>query len=353
MENGAEDGLEMRAVPINSFEEDEEYVDFEKGARPHAAADADVDGEYGERTLAPRTVTKDIDASFYRASVMRQNRLFGVGVFVLAGMFVAAYFLMGLSFTPSNIGIFGDESSMRGGSGDVGLDADNAKTQSIVDEEVVELEESEHWGEMGNTKEDDIKAKILDRIKSHDKVGKHDWVFDEDWWEEHAPDMDVSKMTEKTKREYIRMKNKEEQLKMRCKKHPDNAKCGDGGKVVTDLESIKEKLAHHYDIFHKDEHGAAGVADAAENGPGDVANDENNEAGVPTTEVISEGTSPGGADGVAENVVDEVAEDPEETEQPADDVAGGGGQDEGQIQTSIVGEFTVMEQVGHDSSSFV
>ena len=117
MENGAEeDGVEIRAVSIDSFSlsfnKDDEYIDECSGGRSRA------DGEYSKRTLTPWTVTKDNAPSLYRESVMRQNRLFGVSVFVLAGMFVAAYFMMGLSFSPSNIGIFGDESSMRGGSGE-------------------------------------------------------------------------------------------------------------------------------------------------------------------------------------------------------------------------------------------
>ena len=65
------------------------------------------------------------DAEGYRASIRRQNRFVGASILVIAGMFFAAYVIMGLSFTPSNIGIFGDESSMKGGSGEVGLDADN------------------------------------------------------------------------------------------------------------------------------------------------------------------------------------------------------------------------------------
>ena len=120
MENGAEeDGVEMRAVSIDSFplsfDEKDEYVDESNGGKSRAD---DEDGEYGERTLSPRTVTKDNAPSLYRESLTRQNRLFGVSVFVLAGLFVTAYFLMGLSFSPNNIGIFGDETSMRGGSGE-------------------------------------------------------------------------------------------------------------------------------------------------------------------------------------------------------------------------------------------
>jgi len=47
------------------------------------------------------------DAEGYRASIRRQNRFVSATMLVIAGMFIAAYFIMGLSFTPSNIGIFG------------------------------------------------------------------------------------------------------------------------------------------------------------------------------------------------------------------------------------------------------
>jgi hypothetical protein len=482
MENGAEeDGMEMRAVSIDSFplsfEEDEEYADESSGGMSRDAAAHDRDGDYGERTLAPRTVTKDNAPSIYRESVTRQNRLFGVGVFALAGLFVAAYVLMGLSFSPSNIGIFGDESSMRGGSGErtidvdpvvrffspdvaspscvgycrefrsglmpasctaclfrsvplcaktgeVGLDADNAETQSMVDSEVIEMEESEHWGEMGDAKAAK-KAKAMDSIRNHDEVGKHNWVEDKDWWEEFAPDMDPSKMTENHASEYYKLKRKEERLKRRCERHPDD-KCEDGGKVAADLDSIREKLAHHYDEYHKDEQGAAddaaggAVVDgttpggAGGVGTGEVAEDEDGGAGDPP-EAVAEGTSPGGedaeetsapdgADGLAEdaaaNEAGEVAKDAD-AEKPADDVDEGepspGGEDaeetsapdgadglaedaaaneagevvkdadaekpaddvdegepvEAPIQKSIVNEYTVLEQVGHDPSSFV
>ena len=279
------------------------------------------------------------------------------------------------------------------------------------------MEESEHWGEMGNTKAAK-KAKAMDLIKNHDMVGKHNWVEDEDWWKKHAPDMDVSNMSEEKASEYYKLKKKEERLKKRCERHPDD-KCKDGGKVATDLDSIREKLAHHYDELHKDEQGpadpasaeavagetppdgaggaadadedeaggvdddedeaggpteavagetspdgAGGAADADEDEAGDVEDDED-EAGGPT-EAVAEGTSPGGeeteetsapdgadgvADAVAANEAGEVTKDTE-AEQPADDYD----EDEpveGSIQNRIVDEYTVLDQVGHDSSSFV
>ena len=53
----------------------------------------------------------------YRTLVRRQNCFFGVSVLSVTVVFIAAYLLMGLSFTPANIGIFGDESSRKGESG--------------------------------------------------------------------------------------------------------------------------------------------------------------------------------------------------------------------------------------------
>ncbi len=93
--------------------------------------------------------------------------------------------------------------------GEVGLDADNAETQSIVDSEVIEMEESGNWGEMGNSKAAK-KAKGMDLIKNHEMVGKHNWFEDKDWWKKHALDMDVSNMSEKQAGEYYKLKKKEE-----------------------------------------------------------------------------------------------------------------------------------------------
>lgn len=68
-----------------------------------------------KRTLP--TTSSTTNSFEYRTSVRRQNCFFGVSVLSLTMAFIAAYLLMGLSFTPSNIGIFGDESTRKGGSG--------------------------------------------------------------------------------------------------------------------------------------------------------------------------------------------------------------------------------------------
>lgn len=170
------------------------------------------------------------DAESFRASIRRQNRFVSATMLVIAGMFIVAYFIMGLSFTPSNIGIFGDESSMKGGSGEVGLDADNGVTQSIVDKEVIELEKSEGKLEGEIT--------VFDKMEEHDNVGKHSWVEDKDWWKDHAPDIDVSSMTHEQKKEYTKMIEKAKNLTRRCEKHPEDEKC------QISLTKIQEKLAH-------------------------------------------------------------------------------------------------------------
>jgi glutamine cyclotransferase len=157
---------------------------------------------------------------------------------VIAGMFIAAYFIMGLSFTPSNIGIFGDESSMKGGSGEVGLDADNGVTQSIVDEEVIELEKSEGKSSEGQA------ITVFDKMEEHDNVGKHSWVEDNNWWKDHAPDIDVSSMTHEQKKEYKKMIEKSKNLTRRCEKHPDDEKC------LISLTKIQEKLAHQSAVIN-------------------------------------------------------------------------------------------------------
>ena len=117
------EGMEMQEVSVHSSSDsDDEYsVEIEEGS-----SSLDLENEYGEQTIAPRTITKSniskADGNsndFYKTTVRRQNCCFGLSIISFAGLFIAAYFYMGMSFTPSNIGIFGDESSMKGGSGKI------------------------------------------------------------------------------------------------------------------------------------------------------------------------------------------------------------------------------------------
>lgn len=97
-----------------SDEDDDDFSIEEEEATTQY--DVDVDSEYGEQTLTPNVITKE---DVYRTTVRRQNCCFGISMITFAGLFVAAYFVMGLSFSPSNIGIFGDESALKGSSGEL------------------------------------------------------------------------------------------------------------------------------------------------------------------------------------------------------------------------------------------
>ena len=116
-----EGDMEMREVSVHSTSSDEYSVEIEEGS-----SSLDLENEYGEQTIIPRTVSKSNISTadghsneFYKTTVKRQNCCFGLSMISFAGLFIAAYFYMGMSFTPSNIGIFGDESSMKGGSGKI------------------------------------------------------------------------------------------------------------------------------------------------------------------------------------------------------------------------------------------
>eukprot|EP00986_Skeletonema_menzelii_P003211 scaffold967_cov148-Skeletonema_menzelii.AAC.5 len=286
----------------SSNEYDLEMVDVEDPVYSSGDEDFDTtDSEYGEadsqheRTLTPNIVTANSSAAkadFYRTSMRRQNICFGSTVFLVVGMFIAAYFYMDISFSPSNVGIFGDELAMKGASGEVGLDADNAETQQIIDEEIIELEETGQWGE--NAKE--VRSKIDDIIFDKDRIGEHEWVEDSNWWKDNIGNMDVSvqycttcfrnsliftlpiycnscifcnyishlqisNMTKKEAKAYKQIMKKEERRKKKNKKEEEkNAKAAKKGKVgkpekkegfVGDIDDIKQKLANR----HHDSHG--------------------------------------------------------------------------------------------------
>ncbi|KAK1739185.1 glutaminyl-peptide cyclotransferase [Skeletonema marinoi] len=249
----------------NSNEYDLEMVDVEDPAYSSDEDDFDTtDSEYGEdslheRTLTPNTVTDNSSAAkagFYRTSMQRQNICFGSTVFLVVGMFIAAYFYMDISFSPSNVGIFGDELAMKGASGEVGLDADNAETQEIIDEEIIELEETGHWGENGK----EVRSKIDDLIFDKDKIGEHKWVEENDWWKNNIGNMDISNMTKAELKAYKKIKKKEEHKKKKQHKEEEKqakaAKNGKKGKPnkkkghLEDIDDIKQKLANRHHESH-------------------------------------------------------------------------------------------------------
>ncbi len=133
----------------------------------------------------------------------------------------------------------------------MGLDADNAKSQEIVDEEVFEVEYSEEFGDVTNTKLP--REKITDEFHlGQDEVGKHPWVENKDWWKKHAPSLDTTNMTDEQKQQFVKMEKKNNHMKKKmlqlCRKNPESAECKKASamKGNLDLKSIKDKLANHY-----------------------------------------------------------------------------------------------------------
>eukprot|EP00970_Alexandrium_tamarense_P001449 scaffold145_cov195-Alexandrium_tamarense.AAC.93 len=280
--------------PPMSFSDDEHSFDDNDGPP------SDLDSEYGD-VGNDNGVTKEHSMKpknrhdFYRASIRRQNCCFGSSMVTLAGLFVAAYFVMGLSFTPSNIGIFGDESTMK--AGEVGIDADNAETQEIIDTEITELEKAGKWGEHAKDKHSKINKNMKDLTKNRDSIGEKSWVEKKQWWAEHKDDLDESKMTKKEKHIADRMKvsdgvaliivscvlmqNQEQKQEDRLKKQEERQKKkNDRGQQhgkdkehkhgwgkqntkadgTTEIDSIVDKLANHYNF--------TGTGSGKENFPG-------------------------------------------------------------------------------------
>ena len=113
-------------------------------------------------------------------------------------------------------------------------------------------------------------------IMGNDKVGYKPWVENKDWWKDHEQDMDTSNMSKKELKEYEQMQKRIKRKKRHCMKFPNEPACQGymhqiGGEGATDLGSIREKLANHYD------HEATGDAkehfptpmDAVDNAEGD------------------------------------------------------------------------------------
>jgi hypothetical protein len=126
------EGLELPAASLaySRSNEDEYIVDLDEDRSNNDDDDDDDEfsssenGNGGFHSLSspskmkrPLPTTSTTKSFEHRASVRRQNCFFGVSVISLTMAFIAAYLFMGLSFTPANIGIFGDESTRKGGSG--------------------------------------------------------------------------------------------------------------------------------------------------------------------------------------------------------------------------------------------
>lgn len=215
----------------------------------------DLDSEYGEVT------EEAMPTGFYKSSVRRQNCFFGISLMQIVAAFIGAYFLMDMSFTRSNVGLFGDEVFMEGSSGEVGIDALNAEVQEIVDEEITELEEAGGWGE--NAKKVEQSSPLHELISNRNKIGENSWTEAKQWWVENENHLDLSTMTKKEKRIANRFRQKEKAQKRKeerekriedRKKNKNNNKGkgrikGQGAAAnATDLDMLTDKIARHYNF---------------------------------------------------------------------------------------------------------
>jgi hypothetical protein len=151
--------------------------------------------------------------------------------------------------------------------GEVGIDADNAEVQEIIDEEIVELEEAGNWGD--NAKTIDSNERFKELIKIRDKVGVNNWTEQKQWWLDNKDHLDESHMTAREKRIANRFKQQEQRQKKiqeRKKKEREKArekrnnnkgngkgqnnKEGEAAADATDLDLITEKISKHYNFTH-------------------------------------------------------------------------------------------------------
>ncbi|KAL9187792.1 hypothetical protein ACHAXT_006170 [Thalassiosira profunda] len=345
MEHDDDHDVEMVVVEYSSSDEDSD-------------SDSNVDSEYGEpgeHVVRPRVVTEKSPVAkheFYQAAVRRQNCFFGLSMVTVAGLFLAAYFFMGLSFTPSNIGIFGDESALKGGAGEVGLDADNSQTEEIVDEEVVAMEESGSKA-----------AKRAKREKEfphiHDKVGQgKEWVENKNWWKKHAEEMDTSHMSKHEKKQYEQKMKQFKRMKKRrdkiCKEHPDAIICNKDGD--TDLGSIREKLGKNYNYeatgrgkenFPKGWPKEEGESKRDKQKKDKHKHNHDSDGEEKHKPVHKPDEHDNGAEEIKEEIQKQIRDKPvaEAPEEKAKEP-------EVKLPHTIVNTFTVLEKVDHDPSSF-
>jgi hypothetical protein len=111
-EYDADSDLPSDPMHIAALGSDDEY-----DIREHNHMD-DLDSEYGEVEIEEDTDKPSLPRGYYKKYVRRQNFFFGISLMHIVAAFIAAYFLMDMSFTRSNIGIFGDEVQMEGSSGE-------------------------------------------------------------------------------------------------------------------------------------------------------------------------------------------------------------------------------------------
>ena len=265
--------------------------------------------------------------------------------------------------------------------GEVGLDADNAASQEIVDKEIVDLEKAGDFGEEGSKadKRKKHKQKMKEMLEKEglgrkDGIGKHDWVENKNWWKKNAPDLDTSTMTKKEIKTYEKEMKKEKRKQKKherlCKQNPDDKSC-QGNTEGLDLDSIKEKLDHyHYEsvgdakenlpIAH-DEMGKVALKRYCRHFPEDekcqdtqkknVSSpvEEDNSGNEDVDEPLDNSAEKDNAEANQKDIVVEEEINAQE-EAPVEDTTVP--EPEQTLPNTIVNTFTVIEQVKHDPSSF-
>ena len=369
-----------RTVPAtmeNGDDQQYEQIETSVSADSDGGFSADeIDSEYGEQVLKPRSAASRVPSNnetySYKSEVRKQNCFFGSSMISVAGLLIAAYFLMGLSFTPANIGIFGDETNMKGSSGEVGLEAANAEMQGIVDKEIMEAEQAgiiDEDGENGGIADTVKRAK--DKVKKTNKaaerfknlidnkneVGENDWVEKKDWWKIHDSDFDTDQMSKEDQRAWKASVKRQKQMKRRCKKEPTLEECSNKD-LITSLTDIRDKLVKHYnyEATGSGKESSPAPKDDADRGGHDHQKHDSTGAAEPTGE---EEDSTGKVQDDAETeIADEQTDTKEEvvTEPAAeeDESSTGSHQDSGTdvVQSTISDAFEVIKQVKHDRLSF-
>ena len=258
--------------------------------------------------------------------------------------------------------------------GEVGLDADNAASQEIVDKEIVDLEKAGDFGEEGSKadKRKKHKQKMKDMLEKEglgrkDGIGKHDWVENKNWWKKNAPDLDTSTMTKKEIKTYEKEMKKEKRKQKKherlCKQNPDDKSC-QGNTEGLDLDSIKEKLDHyHYEstgdakenvpIAHNEEMSKVALKRYCRHFPEDEKCQDTQKKNVssPAEEVDSEPENKEDSNQQDTNAEEENEEaNDDKQEAPVEETTVP--EPEQTLPNTIVNTFTVIEQVKHDPSSF-
>lgn len=251
--------------------------------------------------------------------------------------------------------------------GEVGLDADNAQTQAIIDEEIIEVEEAGLFGENGKnarTKASKVHNTMKDLVKNHNAVGKNEWVEDKKWWKENAQHIDDAKKTKQEIKAEERIKSRAKRKKMKCDKEQKHNKNGKKlskmceNLLATDLDSLEDKMGqYNFTMVGEGKESHPDMDDlnvkvrpgAGENGVGMRGKAEKNHQGKEEIEKAV------GVQEIEEQSYEDSGETDNQNKSEEEDEENANDSDNKQVgeEQPVDGEpFIVLEQVIHDPSSF-